>query len=127
MGDLAEALDVSVASATGIVDRMERRGLVERGRGVGDRRVIMVSLTPSGGVVFGGMRAKRRERLAGLVERLSDEERAGFLVGLRAMRVAADEIYGSGGTPSAETAATTADPATTAATHPEGRSESPNA
>ena len=30
MGDLAEALDVSVASATGIVDRMERRGLVER-------------------------------------------------------------------------------------------------
>ena len=32
MGDLAEALDVSVASATGIVDRMERRGLVERGR-----------------------------------------------------------------------------------------------
>ena len=30
MGKLAEALDVSVASATGIVDRMEQRGLVER-------------------------------------------------------------------------------------------------
>ena len=33
MGELAEDLDVSVASVTGIVDRMERRGLVERGAG----------------------------------------------------------------------------------------------
>src|SRR4029077_7228585 len=79
MGDLAEALDVSVASATGIVDRMERRGLVERGRTDDDRRVVMVSLTPTGSVVFGDMRAKRRDRLAALIERLSDAERAGFL------------------------------------------------
>ena len=95
MGDLAEALDVSVASATGIVDRMERRGLVERGRTDDDRRVIMVSLTPTGSVVFGDMRAKRRDRLAALIERLSDAERAGFLAGLRAMRVAAEQLYGS--------------------------------
>lgn len=95
MGDLAEALDVSVASATGIVDRMERRGLVERIRDADDRRVIMVSLTPTGSVVFADMRAKRRERLSSLVERLSDSERAGFLVGLRAMRIAAEEIHGS--------------------------------
>ena len=94
MGDLADKLDVSVASATGIVDRMERRGLVERGRGAGDRRVIMVSLTPTGSVVFGDMRAQRRERLAGLIERLTDAERAGFLTGLRAMRAAAEEMFG---------------------------------
>ncbi len=48
MGQLAEDLDVSVASVTGIVDRMERRGLVERERGTGDRRVIMVDLTEAG-------------------------------------------------------------------------------
>lgn len=95
MGDLADKLDVSVASATGIVDRMERRGLVERGRGAGDRRVIMVSLTPTGSVVFGDLRAQRRERLAGLIERLTDAERAGFLTGLRAMRTAAEEMFGA--------------------------------
>ena len=95
MSDLAEALDVSVASATGIVGRMERRGLVERGRTDDDRRVIMVSLTPTGSVVFGDMRANRRDRLAALIERLSDAERAGFLAGLRAMRVAAEQLYGS--------------------------------
>ena len=49
MGDLAEELDVSVASATGIVDRMEQRGLVERRHGPDDRRVVMVDLTATGG------------------------------------------------------------------------------
>ncbi len=122
MGDLADNLDVSVASATGIVDRMERRGLVERGRGAGDRRVIMVSLTPTGSVVFGDMRAQRRERLAGLIERLTDAERAGFLTGLRAMRVAAEEMFGAaddtttepGATAGRMTAAPTGSPAPTA-------------
>ena len=40
MSHLAEALDVSVASMTGIVDRMEKRGLVERRHGGKDRRVV---------------------------------------------------------------------------------------
>ena len=39
MSQLAEALDVSQASATGIVDRMEQRGLVSRQRNDEDRRV----------------------------------------------------------------------------------------
>ena len=68
MGQLAEDLDVSVASVTGIVDRMERRGLVERERGTGDRRVIMVDLTDAGRAVFSEMSARRRERLTRLVE-----------------------------------------------------------
>ena len=42
MGRLAEALDISVASMTGIVDRMEERGLVERRHEGKDRRVVLV-------------------------------------------------------------------------------------
>src|SRR3954468_3660505 len=41
MGRLAELLDVSVASATGIVGRMEKRGLVERHHDDEDRRIVM--------------------------------------------------------------------------------------
>ena len=51
MSKLAEALDVSVASATGIVDRMEKRGLVERRHDDADRRVVLVHPTePAGGL-----------------------------------------------------------------------------
>ena len=45
MGKLADALDVSVASATGIVDRMEQRGLVERRHDEADRRIVLVHPT----------------------------------------------------------------------------------
>ena len=94
MGQLAEALDVSVASATGIVDRMERRGLVERERGEVDRRLILVSLTPAGAAVFSEMSARRRERLTRLVAALTDRQIAGLLEGLRAMHAAGEHLFG---------------------------------
>jgi len=42
---VADALDASQASTTGIIDRMEERGLVARERGAPDRRVVNVTLT----------------------------------------------------------------------------------
>ena len=48
MGRLAEILDVSMSSATGIIDRMEERGLVERVRVPDDRRVVLVQPTQAG-------------------------------------------------------------------------------
>ena len=48
MGQLAEFLDVSMSNATGIVDRMEERGLVERVRVPDDRRVVQVRPAPAG-------------------------------------------------------------------------------
>ena len=61
MGRLAEILDVSMSSATGIIDRMEERGLVERTRVPDDRRVVMVR--PTAG----------RPRLVDEVELVSDD------------------------------------------------------
>ena len=48
MGRLAEILDASMSSATGIIDRMEERGLVERVRVPDDRRVVLVRPTQAG-------------------------------------------------------------------------------
>ena len=42
MSRLADLLDVSVSNATGLIDRMEERGLVERVRVPDDRRVVIV-------------------------------------------------------------------------------------
>ncbi len=84
MGGLAEALDVSQASATGIVDRMEQRGLVERRRIDDDRRVVRVALTDEGRRLIAGMAAERREHLAAMLETLTDAELEGFVLGSRA-------------------------------------------
>jgi DNA-binding MarR family transcriptional regulator len=86
MGKLAEALDVSVASATGIVDRMEQRGLVERRREPDDRRVVLVHPTAAGNSVFRDIAMERRKHLAKVLDRMTDSELESFLTGLRAMR-----------------------------------------
>jgi DNA-binding MarR family transcriptional regulator len=88
MGHLADALGVSVASATGIVSRMEDRRLVERRHGGPDRRVVMVHPTAKGGGIFRALEVRRRSRLAKLLEHLTEDEMAGFIVGLRALRQA---------------------------------------
>ncbi len=48
MSHLAEILGASMSSATGIIDRMEERGLVERIRVADDRRVVIVRPTRAG-------------------------------------------------------------------------------
>jgi DNA-binding MarR family transcriptional regulator len=92
MSRLAEALDVSVASTTGIVDRMEKRGLVERRHDLADRRVVLVHPAERGLQVFVEIDKRRRLGLELLLKRLSDEELAGLLAGHRALRVARTEM-----------------------------------
>jgi DNA-binding MarR family transcriptional regulator len=88
MGKLAEALDVSIASATGIIDRMEQRGLVERGQQADDRRVVLVQPTVAGLAVFSDLDTHRRAGVAKLLDRMTDAELAALLKGLRAMTAA---------------------------------------
>lgn len=97
MSKLAEALDVSVASTTGIVDRMEQRGLVERRRQPDDRRVILVHATDAGDSVFRDLAMERRKHLALLLDRMTDAELESFLTGLRAMRRVRTEAMSEAG------------------------------
>ncbi len=92
MRTLAESLGVSQASATGIVDRMEQRGLIERRRDIDDRRVIRVELATGGRELLAGMTADRRQKLATLLDDLTDDELDGFLRGMRALRSARDRF-----------------------------------
>lgn len=97
MSRLADALDVSVASLTGIIDRMEDRGLVERRREPGDRRIVLVHSTDAGVAVFQAMAAERRKTLEPLLDRMTDEELDGFLVGLRALRRVRSDLEAAAG------------------------------
>ena len=93
MRGLAETLDVSQASATGIVDRMEQRGLVERRRGDDDRRVVRVALTDQGRSLIAGLATERREHLAMMLDHLTDDELEAFLLGARALHRARERFH----------------------------------
>jgi DNA-binding MarR family transcriptional regulator len=88
MGALAEILEVSVASTTGIVDRMQKRGFVERLHDEDDRRVVLVHMTQAGREVFTSIEERRREGLGKLLQSLTEDELTGLLKGHRALRAA---------------------------------------
>jgi DNA-binding MarR family transcriptional regulator len=74
MGHLAEILDASVSSTTGIIDRMEERGLVERVRVPGDRRVVLVRPTQAGLDLVDEAELVKSDVLGSALGRLSPEQ-----------------------------------------------------
>ncbi|HZD01916.1 MAG TPA: MarR family transcriptional regulator [Actinomycetes bacterium] len=82
MRDLAASLRCDASNITGIVDRLEKRGLVERHSAPGDRRVKALVVTIEGAVV----RAKLVEQLYAVpaaITRLSPAEQRTLLELLR--------------------------------------------
>lgn len=61
MNELADALYCDASNVTGIVDRLEARGLVERRAELRDRRVKTLVLTPAGADVRAKVIAKMSE------------------------------------------------------------------
>jgi DNA-binding MarR family transcriptional regulator len=61
MGRLADTLGCDASNVTGLVDRLEARGLVERRASSGDRRVKVLHLTPTGS----RLRAQLLRQIAG--------------------------------------------------------------
>lgn len=74
MGRLAEILGASMSGTTGIIDRMEERGLLERVRVPGDRRVVVVRLTATGADLVDQASLIRSDVLGAAMARLTDPE-----------------------------------------------------
>jgi len=51
MSSLADYLNVSMSTATGIADRLNRQGLLTRTRSEEDRRIVSIRLSPAGGEI----------------------------------------------------------------------------
>jgi len=75
-GALGAAVELSSASVTALVDRLERVGHVERVRDEHDRRRVVLEMTPAamaaGGEFFGGL----QRDLVAAMDSYSDEELA---------------------------------------------------
>jgi DNA-binding MarR family transcriptional regulator len=70
MSRVAELLDVSFSNATGIVDRMEEKGLVERVRVPDDRRVVLVRMSAGGSQALDETEAIKQDRLQAILGHL---------------------------------------------------------
>ena len=71
MSDIASALDVSLATATGVVDRLVERDIVLREDHPDDRRVVLCRLSDKGENLIGGLWQLARDRareLLGAIE-----------------------------------------------------------
>jgi DNA-binding MarR family transcriptional regulator len=92
MSRLAEVLDVSLSSATGIVTRMEERGLIERARHASDRRQVLVDLCPQGRQIIEEMDVLRVPHLGRVVEELSPDAQTNVLRAVRDIRDAHERV-----------------------------------
>ncbi|HET6464644.1 MAG TPA: MarR family transcriptional regulator [Nitrospiria bacterium] len=74
MGELSQRMYLHMSTVSGVVDRLEEKGYVERTRGDEDRRVVKISLTKAGKkLVQRGPEAAQGKLLHGL-ESLSQRE-----------------------------------------------------
>jgi DNA-binding MarR family transcriptional regulator len=76
MSELALALRCDNSNVTGIVDRLEDRGLVERRPGEHDRRVKMLMITERGAQVRAGLAARLDEPPEALADLSPEDQRA---------------------------------------------------
>lgn len=79
---LARAVHLSQPTVSGILDRLERDGLVERSRASADRRSVVVSVTEAGERVLSEAPSILQDRFRAELARLEDWERHGLLSAL---------------------------------------------
>lgn len=84
-GALADRVSLSHATVTGIVDRLQRRGLVERSRSATDRRQMVVSVTEEGRAIAAKMPSLLQERFVQRFSALPDWQQTQLLSSLQRM------------------------------------------
>jgi DNA-binding MarR family transcriptional regulator len=91
-GDLAKSADLNPASVTAMLDQLESRGVIERKRGLKDRRVCLVSLTATGRAILDERRSNWHALWEERFEEFSEEELAAAFRVLRRMIQVVDEV-----------------------------------
>jgi DNA-binding MarR family transcriptional regulator len=90
--DLAAALDVAPSTAGRMCDRLVRKSLIRRHRARGDRRAVLISVTPAGRCVVDEATGRRRALIADIMARLPVPAQQAVAQALRAFADAAGEV-----------------------------------
>jgi DNA-binding MarR family transcriptional regulator len=84
-GALATAIALSPATLTGILDRLEVRGLVSRERRPEDKRRVLVSLTPLGRQMSQELPSPMQDKFGSRLSELPADEQASIRLALGAV------------------------------------------
>ena len=79
MSELASSLSITTSAVTGLIDRMERAGLVRRVRDPKDRRAIRVETTPKGAAMIREVLRQKERNFQQVLERLPAAKRRTYL------------------------------------------------
>lgn len=96
LGDLAEKLGITGATMSGLIDRLVKRGVVERVPDTVDRRIVRVRLTPEGDQLSNELQRMGREFLRIVIEDMGPEEAAKLAASLDKFSAAARERVAEG-------------------------------
>lgn len=83
MGELCERMYLACSTATDLIDRMERNGLIDRERDPRDRRLVRLRIKDEGHRVIASVMEARINYLASVLERVPVEERERLAAALR--------------------------------------------
>jgi len=83
VGGLSEQISLSHATVTTMINRLEKRGLVERNRSTQDKRVVHVKLTPTGASLVKKAPVPLQNRFADQFYKLDDWEQSMMLSSLQ--------------------------------------------
>jgi len=83
VSELATAVNLSQATVTGILDRLDRKGMVSRVRDTDDKRRVMVSPTAAAESVLAGAPPLLQEHFTAALGRLADWEQSQILSSLQ--------------------------------------------
>ncbi len=92
--NLAGQLKVSLASMSGMVDRLVDHGMVERTEDPEDRRVRRLTVTGAGGDVIRGLVSTAGTMPTPVLQRLTLDDLRALVQGIRAVDRAAAQLYG---------------------------------
>jgi len=96
MSRLAEGLNVSLSNASGLIDRMEERGFVERTRVPEDRRIVLVRVTADGTRMLEEVDALSDELLRSVLGRVKPSQLPGIARAVADLRGALEATTATG-------------------------------
>jgi len=92
VSDISEKMGLSDSTVSGILDRLEQKGIIERKRNKDDRRVVKIYLSNGSQEICQEFHRKREEYFAHLLKELSEQEINDIIKGLEILnRVVCDK------------------------------------
>lgn len=82
VSDLSRLMSIHPSTASNMLDKLEKRGLVRRARGVVDHREVRLHTTEQGEAILGTAPRPAQGRVTFALQRLTDEQLAGLACAL---------------------------------------------